>query len=410
MIFSIPTNWDFRLLDGIKEYPIHDIYGALDRTVFGGGRPSLVLPTVSKKKVEKYVERVHSQGMKFTYLLNAPCLNNLEYSKKVYRELIKHLKWINKIGVDYITVSIPFFVEIIKNQFPRLKIKISTIAQVNSVQKAKLFEKLGADEITLDFMINRDFSLLEGIKKSTKCRIWIILNDLCLHQCPFRYYHFNVAGHASQINNPLRGFYIDYCLMRCSIIKFTDPIELLKSRWIRPEDLKKYEEIGIDSFKVSGRKNKRTEWILNTVKAYSSQNYKGNLIDILDCMESAIGKNSQPQKPFLKNIMESFNYLSVRKAAFYFYLFSKLPVRMYKCSFDLLNILGKISRSIYIDNQELNGFIDFFKKNNCLSICEECGYCQKWSKKAMKLDQQEINKYISIHNRCLNNITNGGFL
>ncbi|MBL7196779.1 MAG: U32 family peptidase [Candidatus Omnitrophica bacterium] len=411
MNFSVPTNWDFRLIDRLRDYPIHDIYGVLDRTIVGGGRPSLILPTVSKKHVERYVEKIHSRGMKFTYLLNSPCLNNLEYSKGIHRKLIRHLKWINKIGVDYVTVTIPFFAEIIKNQFPRLKIKISTIAHVNSIQKAKMLEELGVDEITLDFMINRDFSLLEKIRKSTKCRIRLVLNDICLYQCAFRYYHYNVLGHASQTINPLKGFYIDYCLIKCSIKKFTNPAELLKSRWIRPEDLKKYEEIGIDSFKVCGRKNKRTDWILNAVKAYSTQKHEGNLLEIIDCIESAVDKNYrlQPKKLFFKNIMQPFISLLTGKGIFYLNLISKLPIGMYKSMFDLFSILTRISNSVYIDNQGLNGFIDFFKKNNCLSSCEECGYCREWSKKVIRFDQRDVNEYVVALNKLFNNLTNSRF-
>ncbi len=407
MNFSVPTNWDFRLLDKIKNYPIHDIYGVLDRTIVGGGRPSLVLPVVSKRYVERYVERMHSQGIKFTYILNAPCLNNLEYSKYFYRKLIKHLEWVEKIGTDYVNVSIPFLVEIIKNQFPRLKVKISTIAHVNSIQKAKMFEELGADEITLDFMINRNFSLLEKIRKSIKCKLRLVLNDICLHGCPFRYYHYNVLGHASQITNPLKGFYIDYCLIKCTIIKFINPAEMLKSRWIRPEDLQEYEKIGIDSFKICGRKNKRTEWILNTIKAYSSRRYEGNLLDIIDCIESAIGSNKHAQirEPFLQSVRQIFSYTSVRKAAFYLNMISRIPVRMYKDIFVFFNMLNTISSSIYIDNQNLRGFIDFFKKNNCLLSCEECGYCQEWAKRVIRLNEQEVDKYVRLFNKMLSNLT-----
>lgn len=51
----------------------------------------------------------------------------------------------------------------------------------------------------------------------------------------------------------LKGFYLDYCLIKCTLIRFSNFKEMLKTRWIRPEDLKEYEEIGIDSFKITGR-------------------------------------------------------------------------------------------------------------------------------------------------------------
>lgn len=202
MKLSVPINWDIELLEALIDYPVDNVYGTMGRTIVGGGRPACALPRVNKKQVEKYIEKTHSLGIKFTYLLNAPCLSNMEYNRGAHREIIKYLKWINDIEVDCVTVSISYLIEIIKNQFPKLKIKVSTIAQVNSVQRAKFFELLGADEISIDFMINRDFHLLKNIKEATKCNIQLLLNDMCLYQCPFRQYHYNVLGHVSQTLHP----------------------------------------------------------------------------------------------------------------------------------------------------------------------------------------------------------------
>lgn len=381
MKLSVPINWDIELLEALKDYPVDDVYGAMDRTIIGGGRPTWSLPTVNKKQVEKYIEKTHSLGMKFTYLLNASCLNNIEYSKKSHLKIIKFLKWINDIKVDYVTVTIPYLIEIIKNDFPNLKVKVSTIAHINSVQKAKFFEALGVDEITTDFMINRDFHLLKKIKETTKCNIEVVLNDICLYQCPFRAYHYNVVGHASQTLNSLKGFYLDYCLIRCSIIRFTGLKEILKSRWIRPEDIHYYEDIGIGSFKISGR-TRSMEWILNVIKAYTSRKYNGNLLDLIDCIESPNYKIEHSLN--IKRYKNLLNYILVS------------PFKSYKDSYDWYSTSRKMSNYIYIDNNKLNGFINFFKNKDCPSSCEECDYCERWAKDVIKIDQNEVNKYINI--------------
>lgn len=425
MKLSVPTNWDFELLERLKEYPVDDVYGALGKTVVGGGRPSWILQVASKRQVENYVEKVHSLGKTFTYLLNAPCLGNMEYDRKTHRELIKHLKWINEIGVDYVTVSIPYLLEIIKEQFPRLKVNVSVIAHVNSVQRAMFFEKIGADEITVDFMSNRDFKLLEKIKGAIKCDIQLLLNDICLYQCPFRYYHYNMIGHSSQTGDLLRGFYLDYCLVRCSIIRFTDPKEILKSRWIRPEDLKEYEKIGIDSFKISGR-SKLTEWILNVVKSYSAEKYDGNLIDLIDCVESPKSKDEPlPYQRTLSKYMETLlpripshlvkflifvvSRLPLKQRAFFDFA-AKSPPGAYKSLFDWYFSSRKMSQNVYIANDKLDGFINFFKEKNCLLSCSECNYCEEWAKKVIKINQKEVDEYVTILTKLSHDLSSSRFL
>jgi collagenase-like PrtC family protease len=58
-----------------------------------------------------------------------------------------------------------------------------------------------------------------------------------------------------------------------------DPVELLKSPWIRPEDIPHYEAIGYDRFKITER-FKRTPLLLENVRAYENRRYDGNLLDL----------------------------------------------------------------------------------------------------------------------------------
>lgn len=381
MKLSVPTNWDSELLEKLADYPVHDIYGVSDKNIIGAGRPAWALPSVSRKEIERHIKKIHSLGKTFTYLLNAPCLNNMEYNRKTRWKIIEYIKWINDIGVDYVSVTIPYLMEIIKNNFPKLKLKASTILHINSVQKAKFFEMLGIDDVTVDFMINRDFRLLESIKRSTKSEITLILNDVCLYQCPFRYYHYNIVGHSSQILNPFRGFYPDYCTIKCIPIRLTSFKEILKIRWIRPEDINEYEKIGIDSFKISGRTHS-TDWILRAVKAYLSREYDGNLLDLIDCLESSNG--GLERRPF--NIRKNRNFINYALT---------MPFRLCKNYYNWYLIKDEMSKYIYIDNRKLDGFIDFFKKNDCLSSCTSCDYCGRWANEVISADQIQIDKYVN---------------
>ena len=357
--FHVATNWDLALIDKLVQYPVSGVYGVSDHTIVGGGRPSFLLQQISEGDIADYIRKVHDKDMEFSYLLNAPCMNNMEYDPHYHKEILKYLQWISDIGADSVTVTIPFLIQLIKEQFPKLKIRVSTIAHVNSVNRAKFYENLGADEITLDVMINRDFKTLEHIQKTVRCKIIVLLTDGCLYQCPFRYYHYNTLGHASQTHQQFERNYIDTCILNCSIIKFSDPTEVIKARWVRPEDLSHYEAIGINDFKIAGRRMS-TQWITRSVKAFSTRKYNGNLIDIIQGFSMSFGGLEQ-KDPNVK----------------------------------LTETIGEESRSkLIIDNTKLDGFIDFFKKQNCLAMCNDCNYCEEWAKKAVNLNKEESSRYV----------------
>ena len=365
--FCVATNWDFKLIDELAKYPVRDIYGATKSSIIGHGRPSFLLNEITEEEILEYIKKVHEKKMKFSYLLNAPCLSNMEYDAEYHKKLLDYLQWISDIGADNVIVTIPFLIQLIKEQFPNLKIRVSTIAHVNSVNRAKYYEELGADEITPDVMINRDFKTLEKMKKAVKCKINLLLTDGCLYQCPFRHYHYNLLGHSSQSSHQLDGYYIDYCILNCSVTKFSNPTEVIKSRWIRPEDLSHYEAIGIDSFKIAGRRMS-TEWILRSVKAFSSRKYEGNLIDIIQGFSMSVGAKKDPNVKFTNTLAE------------------------------------ETKSKLIIDNTKLDGFIEFFKKQNCISMCDDCDYCEKWAEKAVVLDKEDAPRYVDSLNNYINDL------
>jgi collagenase-like PrtC family protease len=241
---------------------------------------------------------------------------------------------------------------------------------VNSVARAKLFDSLGADSIILHSNVNRDFRLLRAIRDAVKCELGVLTNSLCLYQCPYEYYHNDTLGHASQNYNPLNGFYMDYCVTRCTLERFRDVSQFIKSRWIRPEDIPIYEETGIDFFKIAGRATS-SEWIINATEGYSSRQYQGNLCNILYV--------PNPKIDYADPVLASTQTARVGSPP-----------------------------KVYIDNQDLEGFIDFFKKQDCPSGCAYCDYCQKIADKVAELDRHETGEYVSVLKSFLNDLTSSG--
>ncbi len=368
MHLLIPTNWDTDLITPLSQ--IKDdiqIFGVLPTSILGSGMLGPDIDQMTTKQAEEYINFAHSAGLTFNYLLNAPCTGNMEWHEDTHRELLQHLEWLSNANVDCVTVAIPYLIELIKRRFPHLKVEVSTIAHVDSVARAKFFESLGADSIILHSNINRDFKILKAIRSAVNCELGVLANSICLYQCPYEYYHNNTLAHATQNRNSLNGYYMDYCVVRCTLDRLSDTSQLIKSRWIRPEDLPIYQEIGIDFFKIGGRAMP-TEWIINTTTAYSSLHYQGNLYDILTVLA--------PKTEFVN--LGSHNTQ----------IATAVP-----------------PSNVYIDNQALEGFIDFFKKQDCLSGCSQCNYCQKVADKVVQIDHQKTDKYVSMLRNFLNNLT-----
>jgi len=358
MKLSVSTNWDFELIHKISEYPVYELLGAMDRTPVGGGRPANALPAPDSGKVEEYINEIHRNGMEFNYLLNSQCLGNSEYNKKRHQDILDHIEWLCKIEVDSVTVTIPYLIQIIKRQFPDLKIKASVIASINSVQKINFFNELGVDEINIDYMSNRDFTFLETIIKKNSSKYILLVNDLCLYQCPYRTYHYNSNSHASQNFNEINMFYIDYCIINCSLRFLQDPEQIIKSRWIRPEDIPIYEKMGYNHFKISGR-SMSTSWLYRAVKAYSHKKYNGNLYDILASLN-----------------------------------LQKNPV---------------VNPYCYIDHKKLDGFLDFFRTRDCTNSCWQCNFCKETAEKSVTYNIKEAAHLKKFYSKLKNDMINSRY-
>ncbi|MFQ5653291.1 MAG: U32 family peptidase [Planctomycetota bacterium] len=362
MKFSVGTNWDPELISGLSRFGrVEDVYAKLAEDMVGGGRPAYVVPKVTSEEVAAHIEDCHRHGIEFTYLLNASCLYGREFDEEWRREFAKMLDGLVDMGVDRVTVAIPYLIEVVKARHPRLKVNVSSFAEVNSVERARRFARMGADEVTFDFLsMQRDFKLMAAMVKSVETRFQVLGNHTCLHHCPSRTYHANLSSHGSQQQRRGEGAILDYCVLECLNTKLTDPSELIRSQWIRPEDLWHYEEIGIDKVKLVDR-SRSTEWILKVVEAYVNRRTPGdNLIEVLN----AVGSGGLPFADFGE-------FLKADAAR---------P--------ELAQTLGALAmrQFLLLDNRQLDGFLDRVKEIDCRSTdCDACGYCAEVASRAVRI-------------------------
>lgn len=384
MRYSIAANWDSGLLERLKGTSVESLFGQMWEDPLGGGRMAMFIPKVGKKEVTSFISEARKKGLRFNYLINATCFDNLEFTKKGYRKIMKHLEWISSTGTDMVTVTLPFLLEMIKREFPHLKVCVSSFARVQNVHLAKYWEETGADKIILPEAIGRDFQMLRLIRESVDCELELIANHCCLFQCPLDLHHRNMVSHGSQEDHPCGGFAPDYCKLGCQRLKILYPAELIKARWIRPEDVPDYEAIGIDCLKLVER-FRGTESLIHIVNAYEKKSYSGNLVELL----------SLPQQgAFLKPNLEVIHRTDLID-----------PEKME----EVMAVLREpFPEKVYIDNSKLDGFLDPFKKIDCFHMdCDRCGYCEKIASHAISIDDGWRQEMISRFGRAMEILVKG---
>jgi len=386
MKLSLAANFDPELVARLRLYPVEEVFGKLPVDSFGGGRPSYMGTPVSEKELSEYVSLLAENGIRFNYLLNSSCLSNREWGRKWQSELMRFLDRLQNLGIGRLTVSTPFLLELIKARFPGFLVKVGIYAQVDTPRRARFWEELGADAITLEsFSINRDFGRLAAIRQAVQCELQLVANHPCLPNCAMQPYHQNGFAHSSNGSNRM---FIDYCFLRCTRRRLEDPSLFVKAAWIRPEDVPAYEAMGYSSFKLIERGIPSAE-LLKRVRAYSDRSFHGNLAEIL--MPYGFSEALKKDRFWLLK--------------YFFRPFQVSPFKM-KPLYDTVRMQGMLfprkGNPILIDSSRMPAdFLEGFKKRDCSVLdCKHCGYCEAIAAEAVKVDpvfrQESLKRFAVI--------------
>ncbi|GFO54419.1 peptidase U32 [Geomonas sp. Red276] len=401
MKFSVATNFQPGLVTALKGYPVAELFGKLPSDPVGGGRASFMLSPLSAKAFEEHVREAAGKGIGFNYLVNPACLDNLEYTKKGQAALERLLGFVEDCGVSSVTVSLPFLLPVIKKRHPRLKVRVGVYARVDCVAKARFWEEMGADCITLESIaINRDFSMLKAIRRAVKLELQLIANSNCMIFCPLSGQHMVNLSHASQKGHASRGFLIDYCALRCSHDKLADPTHFLRSEFIRPEDLGIYRELGFDSFKILER-GAPTPVLATRVRAYAEGRFDGNLLELIQPYGYQVGSEAKPGRlAELRRFLRYFFRPGVVRAGGLLRL-KKLAEKR--------GLIRSLDRDpVRVDNRSLDGFLAGIKEIDCReTACGECGYCARWTEQAVTVDGEYRREMMELYREVFEEMYSG---
>jgi len=382
MKLSIAANWDIELLDGLAQIPeVTSIYAKLPYDLVGGGRAGSVLPSVDLETAAAYIQAAHKRGLSFSYLLNAPCLGNLEQTQEGKERLLAFIGRLVELGVDNVSITNLALVALVRRNYPELSIRGSVLSWPTNLPRLKYQESLGVDPLILPYSeFNRDFPALERIRANLSCGIVLFANISCIYHCHYLAEHACSVGHASQENQDGKKTYsmLDSYLWQCTRRRLMHPELFLSSRWIRPEDLHLYEALGFEEFKIIDR-SRSTAWLLRATKAYASRRYDGNLLDILSL--EMLGDPDGFHPSIDAQSRKSLFQLDAKER--------RLTLRMFRLRQRLLAL------NVTIDNAVLADFLEGFRKIRCMeTFCDDCRYCHRYAERAVRYDRDEAARLV----------------
>ena len=377
MKLSVAANWDMELLEGLEKIPeVTSIYAKLPFDIVGGGRAGIVVPSVDLDAAKAYIRAAHDRDLSFCYLINAPCLGNLEKTEEGKRQILSFIEQLIDMKVDSVSIANLAIVALVRRNFPNLAIRGSVLSWPTNLPRLKYQESIGIDPLIIPYSeFNRDFSMLPKIRSGLSCGMQLFVNVSCIYHCHYLAEHASSVGHASQVQHGIQqaNLFLDFYLWQCTRRRLLHPELFLMSRWIRPEDLHIYEAMGYDEFKIIDR-SRSTAWLLRAAKAYADRHYAGNLLDILslEMLGDPVGFHHDIED----QVRERMRHYGTEER--------HLMLRMLKLRRRLLAF------DIYIDNLELADFLAGFHKIRCAeTYCEDCRYCHSYAKRAVRFDRSE---------------------
>ena len=322
-LYKVGCNFDLTLIDEVvklnKKYEgrakVMEFFGSDAAHEELTARPGWRLPNISMEDFEFFIKKARENGILFNYTMNSI----QPYGSK--NDLLKHKEevqdfviWLEKIGVYRITIANPMLALIIR-EVSNIELEMSCIGHVDTVTQLRFYhEQLGINKFCGSILKNRDKKWLENAAKYCNEEgliLELLANELCgvagignnnspyATHCAFRDSCY--LCHAMNRTKEDSMSYNNYPMNYCMTARNSTPEAWLRMRWIRPEDQKLYNEIGINYFKVSGRTG-TTDYLVRILEAYMSEDFDANLLELWKPLETIYNGQSESSHQHRVNI------------------------------------------------------------------------------------------------------------
>ncbi len=255
--------------------------------------------------LEADLAEIRRLGIKLDLLFNANCYGAEAMSEELANtvgSIIDHLGDICE-GPDVVTTTSPTVAHVVKTHFPRIETRASVNMRIGTLQ-AMDYASRWFDGFYLQRDLQRDPDYVRRVYQGCKTRgktLCLLVNSGCLRFCPVQTYHDNAVAHDAEIRHRrnLPGFNPHACW---NLYRDRENWSaFLKSTWIRPEDLGRYEGLA-DLFKLATRQHSHPRMVID---AYVRGCYNGDLLNLMEpCFAPAMAPRYIDNQAFPKDWAE----------------------------------------------------------------------------------------------------------
>lgn len=346
---NIGNTWDFALLKGIASIPVDPEYEVIVDTLFGCTKSNLLgnarspdrIQNLNMKKTAAFIDEAHAQNLKIAWTINESCVGNVKEFIDTWDANGEALtEFFEYLSVDSLIVANPLIMLKLATSSIDIPITISTIANITEPNQLMVLIDRGCHitKFCVPVARNRDLNWLHSMNKVSGVlgiEMEVIVNEFCfLDGCNceglFRRSCYDMNAHAELGDQDSDSSWFPREI--CTTLREKDPVNWLKAKWILPQDMYLYEEIGINHFKITGRTHP-TDFLLTILPYYLVRYFEGNLLELWPHLQT-IGKK------------------------------------------DFLTEQEKVLKGLYIDTRRLEDFVRDILKI-CMGDCSVCDFCER---------------------------------
>jgi len=221
-------------------------------------------------------------GIKLDLLFNANCYGERAVSVGLENETVAIIDRLGALGCcpEIVTTTSPMIARTIKQRFPAIEVRASVNMRIGTTQAMGYVQDL-FDSFYLQRDMQRNIEYVKSVRSWCDRhgkKLCLLANSGCLRFCPGQTFHDNLIAHsagAERMEN-VSGWNPHVCW---NLYKSPENfVEILRSTWIRPEDVGDYEGI-VETVKLATRQHAHPRMVIG---AYADGRFGGNLLDLLE--------------------------------------------------------------------------------------------------------------------------------